>query len=111
MLKIIKFQFIGKELDEQMEKTVKTLVIKYLGKYRKILVEDYISKNFSKFMGEDRLLTSEEVMNLLQISRQTLGRRVKDRVLIPVNPEVKRNYRFKKNDVINYINRKELEND
>jgi len=101
----------SKEFDEQLEKEVERLVIKYLGKYRKKFIEDYISRNFKKFMGEDRLLTSEEVMNMLQISRQTLGRRMKDRVLIPVNPEAKRNYRFMKSDVINYINRKELEND
>jgi len=105
------FMFITKELDEQLKTRVDFLVKVSLVKNRKKFIEDYISLNFSKFMGEDRLLTSEEVMNMLQISRQTLGRRVKDRVLIPVNSEVKRNYRFKKNDVINYINRKELEND
>jgi predicted site-specific integrase-resolvase len=49
-------------------------------------------------MGEDHLLTSEEVMNILQISRQTFGRRVKSGVLKPVNPEAKRHYRFKKSD-------------
>ena len=111
MLKYINLKLIGKELDEQLEKTVKTLVVRYLGKYRKMLVEDYISRNFSKFMSEDRLLTSEEVMNMLQISRQTLGRRVKAGVLNPVNPEAKRNYRFKKNDVINLIERKGMKYD
>jgi predicted site-specific integrase-resolvase len=69
---------------------------------------DYIFQNLSKFMGEDRLLTSEEVMNMLQISRQTLGRRIKAGILNPVNPEAKRNYRFKKSDVVNYIERKEV---
>jgi len=104
-------KFINKELDEQLSERVETLVKVYIIKHRKWLIEDYISQNLSKFMGEDRLLTSEEVMNMLQISRQTLGRRVKAGALNPVNPEAKRNYRFKKNDVINYIERKGVSHD
>jgi predicted DNA-binding transcriptional regulator AlpA len=41
-------------------------------------------------MGEDRLLTSKEVVEMLQVSPQTLGRRIKQRKLVPVNPEAKR---------------------
>ena len=52
-------------------------------------------------MGEDRLLTSDEVVEMLQISHQTLGRRIKQGKLLPVNPEAKRNYRFKRSDVYN----------
>jgi len=111
MTKKLNFHFICKELDEQLKTRVDFLVKVSLVKNRKKFIEDYISQNFSKFMGEDRLLTSEEVMNMLQISRQTLGRRVKSGVLNPVNPDAKRNYRFMKSDVINYIQRKELEND
>ena len=96
-------KFISKELDEQLNERVETLVKVYIIKQRKRLIMDYISQNFSKFMGEDRLLTSQEVMNMLQISRSTLGRRVEDGVLVPTNPEAKRNYRFKKSDVINCI--------
>ena len=100
------FTFINKEADEQLEKRVKQLVIQYLAKYRKRFIEDYIERTFSKFMGEDRLLTSVEVMNMLQISRQTLGRRVKSGALKPVNPEAKRHYRFKKSDIDNYIEKR-----
>ena len=99
--------FINRELDEQLRKRVEALVKVYLVKHRKRLIEDYISENFSKFMGEDRLLTSDEVMNMLQIARQTLGRRIKAGLLNPVNPEAKRNYRFMKSDVVDYIERNE----
>ena len=106
------FVFITKELDEQLKTRVDFLVKVSLVKNRKKFIEGYISQNLSKFMGEDRLLTSEEVKNMLQISESTLGRRIKDGVLNPVNPEAKRNYRFMKNDVINYIEkRKELNHD
>ena len=101
-----KIRFINKELDEQLERRIKILVGVYLVKNRKKFIQEYISENFSKFMGEDRLLTSDEVMNMLHISRQTLGRRIKAGLLNPVNPDAKRNYRFMKNDVINYIERK-----
>jgi len=100
------FMFITKELDEQLKTRVDFLVKVSLVKNRKKFIEDYISLNFSKFMGEDRLLTSEEVMNMLQISRPTLGRRIKTGVLNPVNPKVKRNYRFLKSDINNLIERK-----
>ena len=95
-------------LDEQLEKKVEILVRRYIKKHRKELIQDYISENFSKYMAEDRLLTSEEVMNMLQIS---LGRRIKDRVLIPTNPEAQRNYRFIKSDVVSYIERNEVNDD
>jgi predicted DNA-binding transcriptional regulator AlpA len=102
------FMFLNKETDGQLKKRVEMLVKVYLIKNRKRLIENYIVKKISKFMGEDRLLTSEEVMNMLQISRQTLGRRIKAGILNPVNPEAKRNYRFKKSDVVNHIERKEV---
>ena len=55
------------------------------------------------FMEEDRVLTSDEVMNILQISRQTLGRRIKNGILKPVNPDAKRHYRFNKNEIFRYL--------
>jgi len=95
--------FINKEVDEQLTKRVDFLVKVSIIKNRKRWIMDYFSENLSKFMGEDRLLTSDEVMNMLQISRQTLGRRIKNGVLTPVNPDAKRNYRFMKSEVVNYI--------
>ena len=91
------------ELDEQLKKRVKTLVVEYLAHNRKKLISDYIEREMKRFMGEDRLLTSDEVMNMLRISRQTLYRRIKHGVLKPVNPDAKRNYRFEKSEVDNYI--------
>jgi len=105
------FSSILKELDEWLPKKVETLVKVSLVKNRKRYIMDYIDKNFSKFMEENRPLTSKEVMNMLQLSRQTLGRRIKAGVLKPVNPEAKRNYRFMKNDVVNLIQRKEVSHD
>jgi predicted DNA-binding transcriptional regulator AlpA len=87
------------------------LVKVYLARNRKKYIEDYIVQNFSRFMGEDRLLTSEEVLNMLQISRQILGRRIKAGILNPVNLDAKRHYRFKKSDVVNYVERKEVSHD
>ncbi|MCS2957670.1 helix-turn-helix domain-containing protein [Bacteroides salyersiae] len=78
---------------------------------RKRWISDYIEKNFTKFMGEDRLLTSDEVVEMLQISHQTLGRRIKQGKLLPVNPEAKRNYRFKRSDVYKLIEKEEVPND
>ena len=100
------FLFFNKAVDEQLKKRVDILVKVSLVNNRKQFIEGYILQNLSRFMGEDRLLTSKEVMNMLQISRQTLGRRVEAGVLVPTNPEAKRNYRFRKSDVINYIERK-----
>ncbi len=103
------FKALDSETNEQWKQTIEVLVIAYLVKHRKRLVEDYITRNFSKLMAKDRPLTSEEVMDMLQISRSTLGRRVKAGILRPVNPEAKRSYRFERKDVINCINRKETE--
>lgn len=100
------FALFSKEQGELLQKDIEKLVIIYLAKHRERLVADYIKRNFSKFMAEDRLLTSEEVMRILKISRQTFGRRVKSGALKPVNPEAKRHYRFKKSDIDNYIERK-----
>ena len=104
-------RFINQELDEQLKKRVDALVRVSLVQNRKRFITDYIAKNLSKFMGEDRLVTSKEVMNMLQISRQTLGRRIKAGVLNPVNPEAKRNYRFMKSEITNSIERKGVNHD
>jgi len=103
--------FICEEVDEMLKRRVDTLTKLYLIKNRKRLIYEFISKNFSKFMREDRLLTSDEVINMLQISRQTLGRRIKDGKLLPINPEAKRNYRFKREDVYKIIEGKGGKND
>ena len=95
--------FLCREIDKQLEKRVAGLVVKHLVKNRKKFISDYIKKDMTQFMGEDRLLTSDEVMNMLQISRQTLYRRIKHGKLKPTNPDAKRNYRFKKSEVCNYI--------
>jgi excisionase family DNA binding protein len=98
--------FICQEMDEMLKQRVDYLVKISLINQRKRWISDYIEKNFTKFMGEDRLLTSDEVAEMLQISHQTLGRRIKQGKLIPVNPEAKRNYRFKRSDVYKLIEKK-----
>jgi predicted DNA-binding transcriptional regulator AlpA len=100
------FKCLDNETNEQWKQTIEMLIIAYLVKHRKRFIENYITQNFSVLMGEDRLLTSEEVLKMLQISRQTLGRRIKAGLLVPTNPEAKRNYRVKKSAVVNYIDRK-----
>ena len=69
--------FICQEMDEMLKQRVDYLVKISLINQRKRWIADYIEKNFTKFMGEDRLLTSDEVVEMLQISHQTLGRRIK----------------------------------
>lgn len=103
--------FICQEMDGMLKQRVDYLVKISLINQRKRWIADYIEKNFMKFMGEDRLLTSDEVVEMLQISHQTLGRRIKQGKLIPVNPEAKRNYRFKRSDVYKLIENKEVPND
>lgn len=98
--------FICQEMDEMLKQRVDYLVKISLINQRKRWIEDYIKKNFTKFIGEDRLLTSKEVVEMLQISAQTLSRRIKQGKLVPVNPEVQRNYRFKKSDVYKLIEKK-----
>lgn len=98
--------FICPEMDQILSKRVNTLVKTYIIKHRKRWISDYIERNFNKFMGEDRLLTSNEVADMLQISHQTLGRRIKQGKLSPINPEAKRNYRFKRSDVYKLIEKK-----
>ena len=98
--------FICQEMDEMLKQRVDYLVKISLINQRKRWISDYIEKNFTKFMGEDRLLTSDEVVEVLQISHQTLGRRIKQGKLLPVNPEAKRNYRFKRSDVYKLIEKK-----
>ena len=98
--------FICQEMDEMLKQRVDYLVKISLINQRKRWISDYIEKNFTKFMGEDRLLTSDEEVEMLQISHQTLGRRIKQGKLLPVNPEAKRNYRFKRSDVYKLIEKK-----
>ena len=98
--------FICQEMDGMLKQRVDYLVKISLINQRKRWIADYIEKNFTKFMGEDRLLTSDEVVEMLQISHQTLGRRIKQGKLLPVNPEAKRNYRFKRSDVYKLIEKK-----
>ncbi|MGP1624255.1 helix-turn-helix domain-containing protein [Bacteroides heparinolyticus] len=98
--------FICQEMDGMLKQRVDYLVKISLINQRKRWIADYIEKNFTKFMGEDRLLTSDEVVEMLQISHQTLGRRIKQGKLIPINPEAKRNYRFKRSDVYKLIEKK-----
>jgi len=98
--------FISSELDRMLSQRVDILVKVSIIKHRKKLISDYIANNLSKFMGVDRLLTSNEVCEMLQISHQTLGRRIKQGKLLPVNSEIKRNYRFKRSDVISLIDSK-----
>lgn len=98
--------FICQEMDELLKQRVDYLVKISLINQRKRWIADYIEKTFSKFMGEDRLLTSKEVIEMLQISVQTLSRRMKQGKLVPVNPEATRNYRFKRSDVFQLIEKK-----
>ena len=95
--------FICQEMDELLKNYLVKISLINQGKR---WITDYIEKNLMKFMGEDRLLTSDEVAEMLQISHQTLGRRIKQGKLMPVNPEAKRNYRFKRSDVYNLIEKK-----
>ena len=103
--------FICQEMGEMLKQRVDYLVKISLINQRKRWIADYIEKNFTKFMGEDRLLTSDELVEMLQISHQTLGRRIKQGKLTPVNSEAKRNYRFKRSDVYRLIEKKEVLND
>ena len=98
--------FICPEMDKMLSKRVDNLVKISIIKQRKRWIMDYINQNFMRFMGEDRLLTSDEVIDMLQISHQTLGRRIKQGKLTPINPEAKRNYRFKRSDVYKLIENK-----
>jgi predicted DNA-binding transcriptional regulator AlpA len=100
--------FICPEMDKMLSQRVDALVKVSIIKHRKRWIMDYIEKNFLKYMGEDHLLTSDEVVEMLQISHQTLGRRIKQGKLVPVNFEAKRNYRFNRSDVFKFIETKEV---
>lgn len=102
--------FICQEMDELLRQRVDHLVKISLINQRKLWISDYIEKNFMKFMGEDRLLTSDEVVEILQISHQTLGRKIKQGKITPVNLEAKRNYRFKRSDIYKLIEKEEVRN-
>ena len=98
--------FICSQVDKMLIQRVDALVKVSIIKHRKRWIMDYIEKNFLKYTGEDHLLTSDEVVEMLQISHQTLGRRIKQGKLIPVNLEAKRNYRFNRSDVFKSIEMK-----
>ena len=95
--------FICQEMGEMLKQRVDYLVKISLINQRKRWIADYIEKNFTK--------TSDELVEMLQISHQTLGRRIKQGKLTPVNSEAKRNYRFKRSDVYRLIEKKEVQND
>ena len=97
-----KLIFISKELDDQLKRRVDVLVRQYLAIHRKQFIANYIKTNFSKFMGEDRPLTSKEVMDMLQISRATLNRRIKSKVIRPINPNEKV-HRFLRSEIVECI--------
>jgi len=94
-----KVSFLSETANKELEHAVEVLMLKYLVKYRKKFIEEYISSNFSKFMGENRPLTSQEVMDILLISRQTLSRWIKEGKIKPINSESGRHYRFKRDDI------------
>ena len=110
MKEINKMSFFSKEMKNELMWTIDIQVRVYLAKHRKRFIADYIRENFSKFIGEDRPLTSKEVMNMLQISRATFCRRIKLGKLKPINPNEKV-HRFLRSEVIEQINsRKEGQN-
>ena len=104
------FLFINEQLDNDLKKRIDALARVFLVKNRKKFIDDYIERNFTKLMGENRPLTSKEVMNMLQISRATFCRRIKLGKLKPINPNEKV-HRFLRSEVIEQINsRKEGQN-
>jgi len=98
--------FFGKEMKNELKWTIDILVRVYLAKHRKRFIAEYIKENFSKFIGEDRPLTSKEVMYMLQISRATMNRRIKSGKLTPVNSD-ERVHRFLRSEVIEHLNSRE----
>ncbi len=90
-------------MDNALKRRIDVLVRTYFAKHRKKFIADYIEANFSKFMGEDRPLTSKEVMDMLQISRATLNRRINMEKIKPVNPD-ERVHRFLRSEVIEHLN-------
>jgi len=98
-----KWTFFSKEMDNELKKRVDLLTKVYLVKNRKKLIDEFIKENFCKLMGNDRPLTSKEVMDMLQISRATFSRRIKLGKLKPINPNEKV-HRFLRSEVINFIN-------
>lgn len=98
--------FISQDVDKMLEKRVKSLVAKSLVRLREPLIENFIERKFNKFPDADRLLTSKEVVDIFSISPQTLGRWIKKGVIIPINLDAKRNYRFRKSDLYDLIEKK-----
>lgn|GEM_PF-1637936 len=102
-MKVIKkMSFFSKEMKDELMCTIDIYVRVYLAKHRKRFIAEYIKENFSKLSGEDRALTSKEVMDMLQISRATLTRRIKKGKLKPVNPN-ERVHRFLRSEVVEFI--------
>lgn len=100
------FKGLDSETNEQWKKTIETHVIAYLLNHREKLIGDYIAQSFSKLMSQERLLTSEEVMGILHISKSTMGRLRKAGLLTPVNPKSGRHFKYKKSDIDEYIKKK-----
>jgi len=98
-----KMSFFSKEMTKELEWKIDIYVRVYLAKHRKRFIAEYIKENFSKLSGEDRALTSKEVMDMLQISRATFSRRIKLGKLKPINPN-ERVHRFLRSEVVNFIN-------
>lgn len=61
-------------------------------------------KNFKKFIKEDSSLKAKEVMELLDISRQTLSNYVKQG-LIKIDTVINGKYRYNKNSVFALLNK------
>lgn len=95
--------YLGKEMEDFLKDRVNILTQIYLVKHRKRIIEGYLRENISILVEKDRLLTSNEVCKLLQISNQTLGRKIKNKEIIPTNPTAKKCYKFKKSDILALI--------
>ena len=99
------FMFINEQLDNDLKNRIDVLARVFLVKNRKKFIDDYIERNFTKLMGENRPLTSKEVMEMMQISRSTLNRRIKSGKLKPINPDEK-NHRFLRSELVENLNSK-----
>ena len=99
------FMFINEQLDNDLKNRIDVLARVFLVKNRKKFIDDYIERNFTKLMGENRPLTSKEVMEMMQISRSTLNRRIKSGKLKPINPDEK-NHRFLRKELVENFNSK-----
>ena len=100
--------FFCKEADDLLKERVEVLAKVYAIKYTRHFAKQYLAENISVILSDSQYLTSKDVMSVLRISQSTLSRRVKNGDLCPVNPEAKRNYRFRRSDV---FEKEEVQND